>query len=46
MREVLFRGLSVNGNKWVYGHLMYWAGNYQIWETEEDGVLRSRFRII
>ena len=37
MKEILFRGLSVNGNKWVYGHLMYWAGNYQIWETEEDG---------
>lgn len=37
MREILFRGLSVNGNKWVYGHLIYWAGNYQIWETEEDG---------
>lgn len=37
MREIIFRGKTIIGEKWVTGHLMYWGGNYQIWETENDG---------
>jgi len=35
-RTIKFRGLTKYGN-WVYGCLLYWAGEYQIWETEKDG---------
>ncbi len=34
-REIEFRGK--NKKKWVFGHLMYWADNYQIWETHKNG---------
>lgn len=35
-REIKFKAKTIIGEKWVTGHLMYWAGDYQIWETEED----------
>lgn len=37
MREIKFKAKTIIGEKWVTGNLMYWAGNYQIWETEIDG---------
>ena len=37
MREIKFRGKATAGDKWTFGHLMFWAGNYQIWETEKNG---------
>ncbi len=37
MREIKFRGKTEQSGKWVYGHLIYWAGDYQIWETETNG---------
>lgn len=37
MRQIKFRGQTTIGEKWVYGHLIFWGGNYQIWETEQDG---------
>lgn len=38
MREILFRGKAYyNCDQWIYGHLLYWGGNYQIWATDENG---------
>lgn len=37
MREVLFRGKSVNSGRWLYGDLTFYAGGAQIWEQTEDG---------
>ncbi|AZA82193.1 hypothetical protein C1637_09815 [Chryseobacterium lactis] len=37
MREIKFRAKTIIGEKLVTGNLMYWGGDYQIWETEKDG---------
>ncbi|TDX83982.1 YopX family protein [Epilithonimonas xixisoli] len=36
-REIKFRGKTTIGEKWVFGHIIFWGSNYQIWETEQDG---------
>ncbi len=36
-REILFRGKSVNEEKWLYGDYMRYAGGAQIWTHDNDG---------
>ncbi len=36
MREVKFRGLIPKTKKWVYGDVLHYAGNAQIWEQTEE----------
>ncbi len=37
MREILFRGKSVPGGRWLYGDYMSYAGGAQIWTHDADG---------
>lgn len=34
-REIIFRGKTVNGNKWVYGDLLHIAGGYIIYHGSQ-----------
>ena len=37
MENIKFRGKGIDNDEWLYGHLTFWAGKYQIWVTEKDG---------
>ena len=37
MREILFRGKSINSGEWLYGDYMCYAGGAQIWQETTTG---------